>query len=205
MAGTSGAREGGACEEGDLSQTWGWAEQAPPQPRSLPRSWAGGKGLGCQAGGKEPGCLLSTAWASAEKLLDPPAHPTREVGVRWGEGRPGLPHLLKGPRSCPPERLAGLALELSRKSHLLLTPLLSHQGCNYSPPTPPSPPTPCPLSRDYVHPVRSDDRCISRASGPWAPTAWKYGTFSSRWSHNFHIPLIPNPTHYSPFCQHELT
>ena len=85
VAGTSAATEGGACEEGDLSQTWGWAEQASPQPRSLPRSWAGGKGLGCQAGGKEPGCLLSTAWASAEKLSDPPAHPTR--GGVGGGGR----------------------------------------------------------------------------------------------------------------------
>ena len=126
--------------------------------------------MGCQAGGKEPGCLLSTAWASAEKLLDPPAHPTRGGGGGWGKGGLGFPISSRAeakgppftPRSCPPARFAGLALELSRKSHLLLTPLLSRQGCNHSPPTP------CPLSRDYVHPVRSDD-CVQ---GPHRIEGW---------------------------------
>ena len=90
------------------------------------------------------------------------------------------------PRSCPSARLAGLALELSRKSHLLLTPLLSCQGCNHSPPTPP---TPSPLSRDYVYPVRSND-CMHLTClwplGPYHIGVW-----------NILIQMVPEVSHPS--------
>lgn len=60
--------------EGDQRQAGGCGVGSP-RPGSPPGGWAGGKGLGCRAGGTEPGCLLSTARTAAAKLLDPPRVP----------------------------------------------------------------------------------------------------------------------------------
>lgn len=162
----------------------GGAGSTPAQVPSPELGWREGVGLPGRREGAGVSAIDRLGLCREAFRPASASHPGR--GGKVGEGKPGLPHLLKGPRSCPPARLAGLALELSRKSHLLLTPLLSHQGCNYSPPTPPSPPTPCPLSRDYVHPVRSDDLHLSCLwpLGPHCMEVW-----------NILIQMVPQFSH----------
>lgn len=105
-SGTRASLRGGdrGVREGD--QHFG---RAPPNPGPLPGAGLAGKGRAArQEGRREPGRLLSTAWAVVGKLLDPPARP-------GGGPRSGLPPPLPGGGQglpptlhVPPARLQGL-------------------------------------------------------------------------------------------------